>query len=1070
MNSIALWTDFNEFNQLPVPKDSIITSICMSKDWGIMINTQIKINSQQDLCMFKYPFRSFPIAKPFSESILNVSCNLTMALFLSSFGEVWIWGEDVNKNNLFAIEGFYKSDVPLKVPGISKNKIISGSLGCHHAAVVCSEGFLYTWGKGASGELGSESLKSCLPTKVDNATIFKAQEVVCGKNYTGICTQGGFLYIFGAGEECKCGGISGYPYTIPMLEEFYINKIYTSLFGIVALTDLGKCFIIKGCLCITELEANKKIEYIATCTQGIVGLTKDKKVIYVWTKSLSEDWGIKIYKSDFNHINNIVSGLGDSVCFVGQNIDHFTGTLISSTNSPEASPTSSSFIERKSFEQILGSYSFDIYISRESLQKEEAAKILGHFAAKYLAKTFRRLKEFSYMQWVYRKAYASTFTPNIIGKIFQRLNVLHKSFAFKNIKKFATLNLYKRNFLAPRNLGIQILKNLFKKNFNKIISFGRTCEGTSKMREIKVSKLISTLKRFNIKILKIILKILKSTNKKLYFKVCFDRFRKIILKDSVKKNLDGFIDSKQVKKLRFFNICLIGLGKRLFSLSAKYFDRWGSFKAAQLNLKARKNQNAVLVLAVKAGKIEKRFYRIFFKALFPTRSYQQIKYGFYFISSCISTVQTKYKSYSFSSLLRQDKKYSPIVSLTKSIKNISYSRISYFFSSLKSFSESIRSKKIIKFILKLQSIQEKNKYKQVIRGYNSFKSALFAKSISLDIRNEKSFDAKPSFKSLVSPSYEEIDFEPTPKLINTERGSNVKTSPLEHYYSPFFVRRSSLENFQQELIKKYSDKINSETKSTVISKNNKIQTKAQETVRGKRKAYDESLKQRLKKKNFLSEKEKNSIIKKSFEQLNLKKDVSRTVIDINQWKRNKYLQALLYIEKSLSKIIFIRMRLPFNKLKFIKSSRSELYNTLGIKLGKNSDRIETKRSLMNGRLETSRDAIGKVTRLNSNAKPNRNVKGLTVSTSITPGNPLQDTKSATFQCESPDQSPITIIGEESFQAAACKSPATWATIKQESPQAPWKLKLYALGLSKFSKSYKKFIARKIFEVLLKFNN
>ena len=220
-----------------------------------------------------------PSFNPFHQKISEICCNSGMALLLTSNGEVWLYGEDLTESNLFCLEGIYKSSVPIKIQ-ISNTFVASASMSSHHAGIVCSEGSLYTWGKGENGELGYESNKESVPTRVENANIFKSKQVICGTNYTGICTQGGFLYIFGFGEQCECGGINGYPYTIPALEEYYVVKAYSSIFGIVVLTDTEKCYISNGCLCLTNLRANKKIEYIATCEQGICGLTKDKKVLY----------------------------------------------------------------------------------------------------------------------------------------------------------------------------------------------------------------------------------------------------------------------------------------------------------------------------------------------------------------------------------------------------------------------------------------------------------------------------------------------------------------------------------------------------------------------------------------------------------------------------------------------------------------------------------------------------------------------------------------------------------------------------------------------------------------------
>ena len=191
-------------------------------------------------------------------------------------------GNDIKKAGLYGKDGLFQSDNPVIIESLNNLSIISISISELHAGVITNQGILYTWGTGEQGELGELSKTTSKPSIVISSCIFKSKQVVCGKQYTAICTEAGFLYIYSKGKSCKiCGAVNTFPYTYDTLQSYYIDKIYRFSDNLIALSDTGKCFILENCFCLKLLQSNEKIEQIATCKNGIIGLIKEQNNFYM---------------------------------------------------------------------------------------------------------------------------------------------------------------------------------------------------------------------------------------------------------------------------------------------------------------------------------------------------------------------------------------------------------------------------------------------------------------------------------------------------------------------------------------------------------------------------------------------------------------------------------------------------------------------------------------------------------------------------------------------------------------------------------------------------------------------
>lgn len=1000
MFSLGLWSEFDDFEMIKLPKHTGVKCVGLSTDWVIASSTD------QDLLIFRDPFIALPKPIPFQETVSEISCNQNMALLLTCQGCIWLIGEDVEKSNLFAEEGLYKSDIPIKVQSLSQNFAVSSSLSTHHAAMVSAEGFLYTWGKGENGELGNKRLKACKPTRIENGSIFKSRQVICIENHTAIVTQGGFLYIYGKSRSCHCGNISGYPFTVPELEDHFIKKAHASAFGIAVVTENYKCFIVKGCHCITGLWASHKIDSIATCAAGICGWARDKKIIYTWEPQ--NDWRPGKFKIMHCELENMVSGFGKGILLAADNFHKFPLIKYTGGHSPESSPFVGHDNDRTSFEQLFGSYDFGITINKETVRKEEACKTFGLMLSRCLAEPFRKIKEFSYLKWVYKRAYASTFTPNILGKIIKRINIFDKGFAFSSIKHYA------KNSPQP----------LFSKSPVKILQ-----------------------KLANTKLRKIFLNLIKQTYKALYYKLIGKFTDRLILRNRLNTYFEQLIPLlKYIKnKANPFKLALKIVERQNSSKLLTSFQLWNAVASrfSRKNMLNSEKLNSALWICVKLSKVLKKTYRLTFSSISTYRNPSQIKFGLFFMASCISKFHNKMKSYSFNSILRQKARPISIENLIEVLKLILRTRYSYCFSSLKFFLIHKKNRNFIKFVLMLQAILEKSKYRQVIRGFNSFRTNFFNRTMVLEFASDRSFNARSMCKMLVTPPSESPTLELTLPMTNrnTYEASNLNTE-----------RRTSLHNFQQILVKKVADRLTNESKSSLINKTNNLIGKAKQNGHDKRMAYNESLKERQKKKIALKIHKEPSVSstnisrKPSMTSPITKQHSKSYVFDQIAMKATKYRIGIISLDKILSKIVIIRMRIPFNKIRFYTK-------TVGNKPKKNFSSKPILRSTCN---------IFQI----------KDKRRLSIETGKNCVKQMNQIKVGENMYDSPIESPIPKRGDNNFTVLNSIPPPTPSMdlttshlkLLQSSPST-WKVKLYSLGLNKLKRTCKSIVGKMIFEVM-----
>ncbi|GMJ15147.1 hypothetical protein like AT5G19420 [Hibiscus trionum] len=115
-------------------------------------------------------------------SFSQVACGHNITVALTGTGKVYSMGSDGHGN----LGSSGNSKLPTRVKGNIKNSRIEEiACGSSHIAVRCSDAKIYTWGKGANGQLGhGDKEDRNVPTLVEALKNKQVTRVVCGSNFT----------------------------------------------------------------------------------------------------------------------------------------------------------------------------------------------------------------------------------------------------------------------------------------------------------------------------------------------------------------------------------------------------------------------------------------------------------------------------------------------------------------------------------------------------------------------------------------------------------------------------------------------------------------------------------------------------------------------------------------------------------------------------------------------------------------------------------------------------------------------------------------------------------------------
>lgn len=990
MNSSSIWLGFRTFSKVNLNESRKITSFFLSTDWGIC-----EISSGS-LFIFKLPLQVPKKPLNIAGKVSSISCNHTMALILSTTGEIWLWGEDLSKSGLFGQKNIYSSRIPIKLPNFSTSQILEANISDTHAGALCSEGYIYTWGTGLNGELCSEKTFIPEPQVVENSTIFNISQVLCGDRYTSICTKAGFMYIYGTERGFIASRQGNQPFAIEELQDFFIEKLYDSMFGLLLLTDEGKCFLLENSSqMIISLSCSKKIHMIATCKSGIMGVPTDKNKIYLWVKENSQ-WTPSVFKFKNGEISMVQSGRSENVCVIGNNLDDMEKIALYG-ESPESSPSRVREKERIEFDEIFSKFENVLAPSGLNFQKEACADLVKTLSQP-LVEVFRAIKNDALVKIMFEKAYASSFTQSYIEKAIQRVVVVNKSYAFQCIKNFTehhclTDPKLRSNFRAIKCLS-PVLNRIFNKRiFKRIVGDKFRKHTVFLKRKNRASELLQkATKRFRRKSFnKIIFRgnkeaFRKSIAKKLRFKAfCYkiDNYFDILINKSL-------INQRKLSFVRINALTSVKIEQAL----QKCFKRWlkalNTWKNKRIIENLKKNAG-VLLFSQLQGLLKPRYHSLFL-LIKPRKSVFKIKYGAFLLLFAINKAANKVVIQSLNMILRC---YSHAHTETfyDVLKNVMNRRIIDSLHKIKIFSLSNYNQKIIKFALVAQSYSEKIRYRQILKGYNAFKLPIINKSIFSEFTSERSFRSLPgkSFYATPpsSPGHDSLnDSDYMLKNLLTKCSSNT-----------MIEKKLSLTSMQKNLVSKVTEKITNESKSSQVLSQTNTQTKfkvkipAKTTLPEKKSPLPDLLKDKQKKPPAKGKDSLPLIQKKKNEALS--KESSKNVFDETDRKIIRYRNSSEIMKNTIQKFLKTRLLPVFFIIKHFKTQKKSKIFTM----------------LSNAR------AIGAGT-LTEKSTPRESVKTLSINSKSS-----QKTESTV-----PDLSPV-----------------------QTPTSAIWKSKLISLGLNKITR-------------------
>lgn len=487
MKSLGIFTSLNDYTDLKIQEKIEISTVKMLLNSLIAVshNSILVYDLQTDhkLSIFDLPHK-----------VILVACSIHIALIITSSGEVWLLGEDIQKAGFFCAKNVFASAAPIKLSWISEYFIINGSISDTHAVVITRAGVLYTWGLGAHGELDARFDTHLNPVKIYDSYIFNISQVVCAKHFTYICTEGGYVHIYGTADYNLPSR------TVDGLEKHFVEKIYDSQFGIVCLTDQGTCLLIENFINIIELPSNHPVESIAVCNIGIFGLCMTKKNLLCW--SINDDqWSLKVFKLKRGKIESIGSGFRNGISVLGFKTNLFIDQVYVSNYSPSISTSKANLKDKIKFEEIYRKFDKSLNCFRYFGPTKKILDVLNN----HFAHGFKAIKSYSHTRIMLKKAYDSISTPNSIAKVIQRLKIMDKSFAFQSILKFSIYNHKPHENLNKIILNTQpafesgskivlILKNLIKNHLGNFLNLLKQTLCT-KQQNYKGFMLFSILKR-----------------------------------------------------------------------------------------------------------------------------------------------------------------------------------------------------------------------------------------------------------------------------------------------------------------------------------------------------------------------------------------------------------------------------------------------------------------------------------------------------------------------------------------------------------------------------------------------
>ncbi|EAS06544.2 regulator of chromosome condensation RCC1 protein, partial (macronuclear) [Tetrahymena thermophila SB210] len=208
--------------------------------WGYDSHGQLGLGQKQQggNCYFSPKFCCFNI------SIQQISCGLEHSAFLAHNGNVYMIGSNKQGQLGIGSKETLSRSVPVLLESLGKHTIVKVSCGGGHSGAISSRGFVFLWGEGIEGQLGTGKQENIYsPTQLE---VFSCRNISCGKKNT-ILLSGQKAYGFGDCRQGQLGTgrrvIEYCPAEIPLPSfEGHLKSVSCGDNHTLFLTDQGEVF------------------------------------------------------------------------------------------------------------------------------------------------------------------------------------------------------------------------------------------------------------------------------------------------------------------------------------------------------------------------------------------------------------------------------------------------------------------------------------------------------------------------------------------------------------------------------------------------------------------------------------------------------------------------------------------------------------------------------------------------------------------------------------------------------------------------------------------------------------
>ena len=196
------------------------------------------------------------ICAPFRNTMVSsVGCGLWHAIVLTADHDVYTWGS--GSLGQLGLGELADHDSPCRVDALIEWNVCEVGGGGHQSIAITDSGHLFTWGDGSSGQLGHNSKEShTVPKMVEAlAGVEKMVSVSCALTYMAALSQKGELFTWGTGASGQLGHGPGAdktraPKKIAVGENMRFKSVSCADEHICALTTAGNLYTWGGGSCL----------------------------------------------------------------------------------------------------------------------------------------------------------------------------------------------------------------------------------------------------------------------------------------------------------------------------------------------------------------------------------------------------------------------------------------------------------------------------------------------------------------------------------------------------------------------------------------------------------------------------------------------------------------------------------------------------------------------------------------------------------------------------------------------------------------------------------------------------